>query len=128
MREKAMPVIGFSLLIPRPVRLFRIREDDARTLVFLVRIAPDIPVACARPTSAAFGALEPRMLVGCMVDDEFCDDAQVAPFRLGHEAAEITHRAEIWVDVSVVRYVVTVVAAGTGIEGQKPERGNAEVL
>src|ERR1043165_7454034 len=68
------------------------------------------------------------MLVGCMVDDEFCDDAQVAPFRLGHEAAEITHRAEIWVDVSVVRYVVTVVAAGTGIEGQKPERGNAEVL
>ena len=126
-RKEAVPVIGAGFLVPGPVRLLGVGEDDAGAGVFLVVVAPHIPVARARIRGAALGALEPVVLVGGVVDDEFGDDAQVAPLGLLHEAAEILHGAEVRIDVAVVGNVVAVVAARARIERQQPQRGDAEI-
>ncbi len=127
-REEAMPVELAGLRIPGPVRLLGIGEDDPRIEVFLVGIAPDIPAARARIRRAAACALEPRMLVRSVVDDEFGDDAEAALLGLLDEALEVLHRAEIGIDVAIITDVVAVVAAGRGIERQQPQRGDAELL
>ena len=127
-REEAVPVEGAGFRVPGPVRLLGVGEDDPRARIFLVGIAPDIPVARARFGIAAAGALEPVVLVGGMIDDEFGDDPQAAPLGLDDEAAEILHGPEIGIDGAVVGDVVAVVAAGRGIERQQPQRGDAEVL
>src|SRR5207244_12148621 len=62
-REEAVPVELAGFRIPGPVRLLGVGEDDPRALVFLVSVAPDIPVAGARILLAAAGALEPVVLV-----------------------------------------------------------------
>ena len=127
-REEAVPVELAGFRIPGPVRLLGIGEDDPRALVFLVGVAPDIPVAGARLRIAAAGALEPVVLVGGVIDDEFGDDAQPALLGFLDEALEILHRPEIGIDVAIVGDVIAVVAAGRGIERQQPQRGDAEVL
>ena len=43
--EEAMPVVGAGGLVPRPVRLLGVGEDDRHALVLLVRVAPDVEVA-----------------------------------------------------------------------------------
>ena len=68
------------------------------------------------------------MLIRGVIDDELGDHPQLSPLGLLHEATEILHRAEIGIDVTVVRNVVAVVAAGRGIEWQQPERRDAEIL
>ena len=78
--------------------------------------------------SRAAGALEPVVLVGGVVDDEFGDDPQAALLGFLDEAAEILHRPEIGIDVAVIGDVVAVVAAGGGVERQQPQRGDAEIL
>ncbi len=126
-REKAVPVIGASLVVPGPVRLLRVGEDDTGAGVLLVVVAPDVPVARARSGAAALGALEPGMLVGGVVDHELGDDTQAPPLGFVHEAAEVAHVAELRVDIAVVGNVIAVVAPGAGIEGQQPQGGDAEV-
>ena len=126
-RREAVPVEGLRLLVPGPVRLLGVAYDDARALVFLVAVAPDVPVARARPLRAAFGALEPVVLIGCVVGDELRDHPQIASFGFLHEAAEVLHGAKGGVDGAVVRDVVAVVAAGARIERHQPQRGDAEV-
>ncbi len=127
-REEAVPVELAGFRIPGPVRLLGIGEDDPRALVFLVGVAPDIPVAGRGLRVAAAGALEPVVLVGGVVDDELGDDAQSALLGFLDEALEILHRPEIGVDVAVVGDVIAVVAARRGIERQQPQRGDAEIL
>ena len=117
-REEAVPVELAGFRVPRPVRFLGVGEDDPRAQIFLVGIAPHIPVARARFRIAAAGALEPVVLVGGMVDHQFGDDPQTAALRLDDEAPEILHRAEIAIDVAIVGDVVAVVAAGRGIERQ----------
>ena len=68
------------------------------------------------------------MLVGRVVDDELGDDADVAPVRLGDEPIEVRERAVARMDVLVVRDVVAVVFERRRIEGQQPQRVDAEVL
>ena len=127
-REEAVPVELAGFRIPGPVRFLGIGEDDPRALVFLVGVAPDIPVAGAGIRVRAAGALEPVVLVGRVVDDELGDDPQAALLGFLDEAAEILHRPEIGVDVAIVGDVVAVVAAGGGVERQQPQRGDAEIL
>ena len=126
-REEAVPVIGAGLVVPGPVRLLGVGEDDARAGIFLVVVAPDVPVARAGVAAAALGALEPGVLVGGVVDDELGDHPQAAPLGLVHEAAEVPHVAELRIDVAVVGNVVAVVAPRAGVERQQPQRGDAEV-
>src|SRR5262249_40002108 len=102
--------------IPRPVGFFRIGEDDAGALILLVGAAPDVPVAGIAGGLAAPRPLEPRMLVGGMIDDQLGDHAKPAALRLDDEAAKILHRPEIGIDAAVIGNVEAVIAARTGIE------------
>src|SRR6202034_1544806 len=119
----AMPIEGAGLGIPGPVGFLGIGEDNPRARIFLVGIAPDIPVACARLRIAAAGALEPGVLVGGAIDDKIGRYRQAAALALDDEAAELLHGPEIGVDVAVVGDVVAIVPAGRGIERQQPQGG-----
>ena len=68
------------------------------------------------------------MLVGRVVDDQLGDDADAALVRLVHEALEVLDRAVARMDALVVRDVVAVVAQRRRIEGQQPQRVDAEPL
>src|SRR5258708_35523502 len=61
-----MPIELAGFRVPGPVRLLGVGEDDPRARIFLVGIAPDIPVARARLRIAAAGALYPPAAVGGM--------------------------------------------------------------
>ena len=117
-REEAVPVKLAGFRIPGPVLLLGVGEDDPRARIFLVGIAPHIPVARARLRIAAAGALEPLVLVGSMIDDEFGDDPQAPLLGFDDKAAEILHGPEIGIDRAIIGDVIAVIAAGRGIERQ----------
>src|SRR6185437_11226531 len=102
MGKEAVPVVGLRFLAPGPVRFLGGGGNDAGDKIFLIRVAPDIPVTGARASRASLGAFEPRVLIGGMVDDQFGDDAQPAALGFLHEAAEVTHCAEGGVNIAVV--------------------------
>ena len=126
--EEAMPVVGAGGVVPRPVRLLRIGEDDRDALVLLVGVAPDVEVAHRRSRRRLPRRLEPRMLVGGVVDDQLGDDAQPAGVRLLDEAVEVLERTVGGVDVPVVGDVVAVVPQRRRVEGLQPDRVDAERL
>ncbi len=127
MREEAVPVVGLGHRVPGPVGHLGVAEDDPRALVLLVAVAPDVVVAKARARARAPGPLEPRVLVGRVVDHQLGDHLQPAPVRLADEEAEVADRAVRRVDVHVVGDVVAVVAQRRRIERQQPDGGDAEV-
>ena len=92
------------------------------------RVAPDVEVALGAARRRAARALEPRVLVGGVVDDQLGDDAQAAAVRLAQEVAEVVAACRRRVDVGVVGDVVAVVLQRRGVERQQPDRGDAEVL
>src|SRR5262249_44147069 len=148
-----MPVVGLCDWVPRPVRCFEIFENDSRVLVFFRRLAPDIEVfvseiivvaggadprrGCARCWAAAGSArgpnsvardsatrfLKPRVLIRCVVDNQFGNDAQIALMRGVQKRSEILERAENRIDVEVIGNVVAVVSQWGWIERQQPDRG-----
>ena len=80
---------------------------------------------------AALGApraLEPRVLIRGVIDDEFGDDAQLAAMRLADEGLEVRHPPERRVDVLVIGDVVAVVAQWRGVERQQPQGSDPEIL
>jgi hypothetical protein len=56
-------------------------------------VAPDVEVALGRALGRAARGLEPRVLVGGVVDHQLGDHAQAAPVRLVDEGAEVVERA-----------------------------------
>src|SRR6202008_4662597 len=85
-REEAVPIKLAGFRVPGPVRLLGVGEDDPRALIFLVGVAPHIPVARAGLGIAAAGAFDPVVLVGSMIDDEFGDYPKPAPLGFDDEA------------------------------------------
>ena len=73
-REETVPVVGAGHLVPGPVGLFGVGEDDAGFGKFLVAVAPDVEVALLRARRGAPRGLEPGVLVRGVVDDQFGDD------------------------------------------------------
>ncbi len=67
------------------------------------------------------------MLVRGVVDDEFGDDAQAARVRRVDEGADVVERAVVGADVAIFGDVVAVVAARARVEGQQPDRRDAEI-
>ena len=126
--EEAVPVVGLGGVVPAPVRRLGVGEDDPDALVLAVGLAPDVEVALRRAGRRAPRRLEPRMLIGGVVDDQLGDDADVAAVRLGHEPIEVVQRAVARMDVLVVRDVVAVVAQRRRVERQQPQRVDAEPL
>ena len=78
MVEEAVPVVGAGHRVPGPVRRLGVREDDARALVAAAGVAPDVVVALGRAGRRAARRLEPRVLIGRVVDDELGDHLQAA--------------------------------------------------
>ena len=132
-----MPIVSFCDRVPRPVRCLEIFKDDPRILEFFWRVAPYIKVFVAGiddpggPSFRSYGSarlLEPRILIGCVIDHEFGDDAQIPLMRRIKKCAKIIERAEVRIDVEIIRDVVPVVAERRRIKRQKPDGGNAELL
>ena len=109
-RIEAMPVIRLRHRIPRPVRSLEIFEDDPRFLVFLRRIAPDIEIALRRSRRSAPRFLEPRILIGGVIDHQLGDDAQPALVRRREKRLEILQRAVVRIDVVIIGDVVAIIA------------------
>jgi hypothetical protein len=125
-RIEAMPVVLARDGIVRPVRRLRVDEDDARLFVFLVRVGPHVIVAMIRAGLRAARALEPRVLIGRVVDDQFGDHAQAARMRFLNEALDVAERTVIGMHAPVVGDVVAVVAARRRIERQQPDRAHTQ--
>ena len=128
MMEEPVPEIRLRLVVPGPVRLLGVGEDDAHPGVPALRVAPDVEVALRRAPRRATRRLEPGMLVGGVIDDQLGDDPDPALVRLAQERAEVAQRAVARVDPLVVRDVVPVVTQRRRVEGQQPEAGDAEPL
>ncbi len=126
-RVEAVPEVGIGDRVPGPVRFFGVAEDDAGAGVGLVVIRPYIEIARGRTGPRTAGALEPRVLVGGMVDHQFGDDAQPARMGGANQPAHVGHGAVVGMHAAVVGDVVAVVAAGRGIERQQPDRVHPEV-
>ena len=77
---------------------------------FLSVSRPDVEVARRRARLGPARALEPRMLVRGVVDDELGDDPEAARVRLRDEALDVAHRAVVGMNAAVVADVVAVVA------------------
>ena len=117
MREETMPVIGMGFIVPGPVGLLGILENNARFGKFLVGIAPYVKVTLARTGRCPARSLKPRMLIGSVIYDQLGDDLETAAVRFLHELLEIGHAAVLGMDVVIVSYVITVVAHWRGVEG-----------
>ena len=127
-RVEAVPIERLGLLVPGPVRLLRVEEDDAGVLVLLLRVGPDVEVARLRTRLGHARLLEPWVLVRGVIDDQLGDDADAAVVRGLDEGLEAARGAVGRVDPAVVRDVVTVVTQRRGIERHHPDRGGAELL
>jgi len=71
-----VPVIGFSYLIPGPVRRLKVLKDNTYPFIFIGVIAPDVEIPRLASGSGTARLLEPGVLVGGMVDYQLGDDAQ----------------------------------------------------
>ncbi len=128
MAEEAVPVVLLGDRIPCPVRRLGIGEDDARGRVVVARVTPHVVVALGRALRRLPRRLEPRVLIGRVVDDQFGEDAQPACVRFLEQHLEVAQRPVRRVDVAIVGDVVAVVAQRRRIERQQPDRVDAEVL
>ncbi|MNF64488.1 hypothetical protein D3C84_462210 [compost metagenome] len=113
--------------VPGPVGLFGVEENDAGAVVFLIVVGPHVEVPRRRSGFGLACALEPRVLVGGVVDDQFGDHPQAAFVRLGDETPGIGHGAVVAVYAAVLGDVITVVAPWRGIERQQPDGVDAQV-
>src|SRR5437667_11838405 len=102
-----MPVVGLRHWVPCPVGCLEIFENDSGVLVFFRRFAPDIKVFVSEVVTVATivgrgrggsdsapRLLEPRILIGRVIDYDFSDEAQIAFMRGVEKRAEIIERAE----------------------------------
>ena len=126
--EEAVPVVLAGDRIPRPVRSLRVAEDDADAGILLIRVAPDVEITLGRSARRAARRLEPRMLRRRVVDDELGDDLQPARVRGVEEAPEVLQRPVALMHAFVQRDVVPVVPQRRRVEGQDPDRRDAERL
>ena len=92
--EEAMPVVRLRDRIPGPIRGFVVPKDDARVGPALRVVAPDVVVAVAAIRRRTTRALEPRVRVGGVVQDELGDDLQVARVRRVEQPAKVVEVAE----------------------------------
>ena len=107
---EAVPVVLAGHRVPGPVRRFEVLEDDAGVGPLRGVVAPHVEVAFGRTGRGRASPLEPRVLIGGVVDHQFGDHLDVAGVRGIHEAPERAQVAVVGVDGAVVGDVVAVVA------------------
>ncbi len=96
-RVEAVPVVGAGDRVPRPVGALEVAEDDARLGVAVGCVRPHVEVARAAAGRGAAGALEPRVRIRGVVEDELGDHPQAARVGGAEEGAEVAHRAVVGV-------------------------------
>ena len=87
-------------------------------------VGPDVPVPVRRVGRGA-GGLEPRVLVGGVVDHQVDDHPDAPVLRLVQQLGEVAEGAEARVDVVEVGDVVAVVAVGRRVDRVQPQAGHA---
>ena len=130
-RIEPMPVVRFCNRVPRPVRCLKIFENDSGILVFLWTVAPDVEILVGKIAGvggagrcggySASGLLEPRILIGSVIDYQFGNYAQITLVGGVKKRAEIIERAEIRINIEIISDVVAVVAQRRRIERQHPD-------
>ncbi len=93
MSIEAMPIVGLGLRVPCPVRALAVDENDTRATILLIIVGPDIEISLARARWRQTGPLEPLMLIGGMIDDEFGDDPDTQTVRFVDQAFHVIKRA-----------------------------------
>lgn len=124
---EAVPEILTGHRIPGPVGLLGVEKDDAGAVVFLVVIGPDIEVAGRRAGLGLARALEPRVLVRGVVDDQFGNHPQATFVGLGNETLGIGQSAVVGVHATVFGDVIAIVASWRGVERQQPDGVDAQI-
>jgi hypothetical protein len=122
---EAVEVPGLGLLVVRPGGLLHAGKHHALMGVSRLLVGPDVPVAIRR-ILVGTGRLEPRVLIGGVVDHEVDDHPYAALLAAMGEFDEIAERAVARIDAVIIRNVVAVVAAGRGLERHQPDRCDAE--
>ena len=82
MREEAVPEISFCLGIPGPVGGFGICKDYPGVLIFVRIICPYVIIPVFGTFRGTAGFLEPRVLIGSVVDNQFGNNPKSATMRL----------------------------------------------
>jgi len=104
-----MPIISLPDRIPRPIRRFKITENDASFTVFRRVVAPHVEIAPRRTGGCSSGALEPGVLIGGMIDDQFSNNLQVARVSLTQQIAKVPQGPINGIDLIVVGDVVAII-------------------
>ena len=109
MGVKPVPVVRARLRVPGPVGALEVLEDDPGLGVAVRIVAPDVEVPRPRPGARPPGPLEPRVLVGGVVDHQLGDHLEPPPVSLAQKDLEVLQAAVGRVDVVVIGDVVAVV-------------------
>ena len=96
MSEEPMPIVGMRDRVPSPVGGLGIREVDAGLDELLAGCAPDIEVALRAARRRPPCSLEPGVLIGGVVDDQFDNDPDATRVCRLDESAEVVERAVGW--------------------------------
>src|SRR5260370_40668406 len=107
MAVESMTIIDPGDRVPRPIGALGIEKDYARAFKALISLAPYVVVPHRRSRLRPPCPGKPGMLVGGMVDHQLGDDAQVALMAGIDEPSEVPHRPVRWMNVTIVRDVVT---------------------
>jgi hypothetical protein len=126
--KEAMPVERLRDLVPCPVGLFGVGEDDASVFEELVGLRPHIELAFGRAGRCVARGLKPRVLIAGVVDDQLDHHLHAAQVSGVENLFEIVQRAIAGVDVDVIGDVVAIIAQRRREEWQQPDAGDAEVL
>ena len=117
---EAMHVVLAGVGVERPDAVLVAGEHLALRAVGRDLVLPDVVVPEAG-LPARPGRLEPRVLVGGVVDDEVGDDPHAPVGRRPHELREVAERPEPGIDAVVVGDVVPVVHVGGRVERHQPQ-------
>ncbi len=123
---ETVPEVLAGNRVPSPVGRLGIEKDDPRTVVLLIGVRPHIEIPRLGTGLGIAGFLEPWMLVGSVVDDQFADHSQAALVGLGDETLGIGHGAVVAVHVAVFGNIVAIVPARRRIKRQQPDGVDAQ--
>ena len=79
--KEAVPIVGLGRIVPSPIGLFRVGEDDVGILVEMIRTGPDVHLARRRAGRSEAGGLEPWVLIAGVIDDQFDQNLHIALVR-----------------------------------------------
>ena len=127
-RVEAVPEIGLGDRVPGPVRLLGVEEDDARVRVASGRCRTR---RRSRASASPAGAWRARWNQGCWSEVWLMTSSVMtrSPRACASRTKRRTSRqgAVVGMDAAVVGDVVAVVAPRRRVEGQQPERVDAEL-